>query len=87
MTHVLVSWTDVTNYGEAVRGLSLRQEEVPSCKTGPGRIYGDLTSICERCDCVRGTPGSITQMPATGAGRSRRKLLRARFTGADLGDA
>jgi len=61
--HVLVIMTDMTNYGEAVRELSLRREEVPTRKGFPGHLYSDLASIYERCGRVHGRPGSITQMP------------------------
>jgi V/A-type H+-transporting ATPase subunit B len=61
--HVLVILTDITNYGEAVRELALRREEVPTRKGFPGHLYSDLASIFERCGRVRGRGGSITQMP------------------------
>ena len=61
--HVLVILTDMTNYGEAVRELSMRREEVPTRKGFPGHLYSDLASIYERCGRVDGRSGSITQMP------------------------
>jgi V/A-type H+-transporting ATPase subunit B len=60
---VLVILTDMTNYGEAVRELSLRREEVPTRKGFPGHLYSDLASIYERCGRVSDRKGSITQMP------------------------
>lgn len=61
--HVLVILTDMTNYGEAIRELSLRREEVPTRKGFPGHLYSDLASIYERCGRVRDRSGSITQIP------------------------
>lgn len=61
--HVLVILTDMTNYGEAVRELSSRREEVPTRKGYPGYLYSDLASIYERCGRARGRSGSITQLP------------------------
>lgn len=61
--HVLVILTDMTNYGEAIRQIALRREEVPTRKGYPGHLYSDLAGIYERCGRVKGRPGSITQMP------------------------
>ncbi len=61
--HVLVILTDMTNYGEAIRQIALRREEVPTRKGYPGHLYSDLASIYERCGLVKGRSGSITQMP------------------------
>ena len=61
--HVLVILTDMTNYGEAIRQIALRREEVPTRKGYPGHLYSDLATIYERCGMVKGRPGSITQMP------------------------
>jgi V/A-type H+-transporting ATPase subunit B len=61
--HVLVILTDMTNYGEALRELSNRREEVPTRKGFPGYLYSDLASLYERCGRVRGRNGSITLMP------------------------
>lgn len=60
---VLVILTDITNYGESIREISLRREEVPTRKGFPGHLYSDLASIFERCGRVSGRKGSITQMP------------------------
>jgi V/A-type H+-transporting ATPase subunit B len=61
--HVLAIMTDMTNYGEAMREVSIRREEVPTRKGYPGHLYSDLANIYERCGRVHGRPGSITQMP------------------------
>jgi V/A-type H+-transporting ATPase subunit B len=61
--HVLAILTDMTNYGEALREISTRQEEVPTRKGYPGHLYTDLAAIYERCGRIKGSKGSITQMP------------------------
>jgi V/A-type H+-transporting ATPase subunit B len=61
--HVLAIMTDMTNYGEAMREVSIRREEVPTRKGYPGHLYSDLANIYERCGRVHGRRGSITQMP------------------------
>jgi V/A-type H+-transporting ATPase subunit B len=61
--HVLVIMTDMTNYGEAMREVSIRREEVPTRKGYPGHLYSDLANIYERCGRAHGRSGSITQMP------------------------
>ncbi len=61
--HLLVIITNMTNYGEALRELSSRREEVPTRKGYPGYLYTDLASIYERCGRVEGKNGSITLMP------------------------
>jgi len=61
--HVLTLLTDMTNYAEALRELSARKNEVPGRKGYPGYLYTDLASIYERCGRVRGTKGSLTQIP------------------------
>jgi V/A-type H+-transporting ATPase subunit B len=53
----------MTNYGEALREISTRQEEVPTRKGYPGHLYTDLAAIYERCGRIKGSKGSITQMP------------------------
>lgn len=61
--HVLVIITDMTNYCEAIRELSVSNGEVPSRKGYPAYMYSDLASIYERAGVVRGAKGSVTQMP------------------------
>jgi V/A-type H+-transporting ATPase subunit B len=60
--HVLVIMTDMTNYCEALREVSASHGEVPSRKGYPGYMYSDLASIYERAGCLRGAPGTITQL-------------------------
>ena len=61
--HVLVIMTDMTNYAEALREISAAREEVPGRKGYPGYLYTDLATIYERAGRVKGSRGSITQMP------------------------
>ena len=61
--HVLVVLTDMTNYCEALRQISNIRGEVPSRKGYPGYLYSDLASIYERSGRVKGSNGSITQLP------------------------
>lgn len=61
--HVLVIITDMTNYAEALREISAAREEVPGRKGYPGYLYTDLATIYERAGRVKGSKGSITQMP------------------------
>jgi len=61
--HVLVIMTDMTDYCEALRAVSASHGELPSRKGYPGYMYSDLASLYERAGCVRGLPGSLTQLP------------------------
>jgi V/A-type H+-transporting ATPase subunit B len=61
--HVLVVMTDMTNYCEALREVSSIRGEVPSRKGYPGYLYSDLASLYERAGKIRGSTGSITQIP------------------------
>ncbi len=61
--HVLVVLTDMTNYCEALRQISNIRGEVPSRKGYPGYMYSDLASIYERTGRIKGSQGSITQLP------------------------
>jgi len=61
--HVLVVLTDMTNYCEALRQISNIRGEVPSRKGYPGYLYSDLASIHERTGRIKGSEGSITQLP------------------------
>jgi V/A-type H+-transporting ATPase subunit B len=61
--HVLVVMTDMTNYCEALREVSSIRGEVPSRKGYPGYLYSDLAALYERAGKMRGSPGSITQIP------------------------
>ena len=61
--HVLVVLTDVTNYAEALREIASAREEVPSRKGYPGYMYSDLASLYERTGRIRGSKGSVTQIP------------------------
>ena len=61
--HVLVVMTDMTNYCEALREVSAAHGELPSRKGYPGYMYSDLASLYERAGCIRGLPGTLTQLP------------------------
>ena len=61
--HVLVVMTDMTNYCEALREVSSIRGEVPSRKGYPGYLYSDLASLYERAGKIKGSSGSITQLP------------------------
>ncbi len=61
--HVLVVFTDMTNYCEALRQISNIRGEVPSRKGYPGYLYSDLASIYERTGRIKSSKGSITQIP------------------------
>jgi V/A-type H+-transporting ATPase subunit B len=61
--HVLVVFTDMTNYCEALRQISNIRGEVPSRKGYPGYLYSDLASLYERTGRIKTSKGSITQIP------------------------
>jgi len=61
--HVLVILTDMTNYAEALRAISIAREEIPTRKGYPGYLYSDLATIYERAGRIQGKPGSVTLMP------------------------
>lgn len=61
--HVLVVMTDMTNYCEALREISTTRGEVPGRKGYPGYLYSDLAELYERAGKVKGSTGSITQIP------------------------
>jgi V/A-type H+-transporting ATPase subunit B len=60
--HVLVILTDMTNYAEALREVSSSKGEIPSRKGFPGYMYSDLATLFERAGCIRGAPGTLTQL-------------------------
>lgn len=61
--HVLVILTDMTSYAEALREISSSKGEVPSRKGYPGYLYSDLASLYERAGIIKGSEGSVTQVP------------------------
>ena len=61
--HVLVVLTDMTNYCEALREISTTRGEVPGRKGYPGYMYSDLAELYERAGKIKGSNGSITQIP------------------------
>ncbi len=61
--HVLVVMTDMTNYCEALREISTTRGEVPGRKGYPGYLYSDLAELYERSGKIKGSEGSITQIP------------------------
>ena len=61
--HVLVIYTDMTNYCESLREIGAAREEVPGRRGYPGYMYTDLAMLYERAGLVKGKKGSITQFP------------------------
>ena len=61
--HVLVIYTDMTNYCESLRQIGAAREEVPGRRGYPGYMYTDLAMLFERAGLVKGKKGSITQFP------------------------
>ena len=60
--HVLVIMTDITNYCEALRELSVAREELPARRGYPGYMYSDLASLYERAGKIKDHAGSVTQL-------------------------
>jgi V/A-type H+-transporting ATPase subunit B len=59
--HVLVILSDITNYCQALREISVALETVPARKGFPGYMYSDLAAMYERAGIVEDTgSGSIT---------------------------
>ena len=61
--HVVTILTDMSSYANALREISAAREEVPGRRGFPGYMYTDLSTIYERAGRVRGSNGSITQLP------------------------
>lgn len=61
--HVLVIYTDVTSYCEALREFSSSKGEIPGRKGYPGYLYSDLASLYERAGISKYAKGSVTQIP------------------------
>lgn len=61
--HILVILTDMTAYAEALREISSSKGEIPSRKGYPGYLYSELASLFERAGIVKGSNGSVTQIP------------------------
>lgn len=61
--HILVILTDMTSFAEAMREVSSSKGEIPSRKGYPGYLYSELATIYERAGIVRGSKGSVTQIP------------------------
>lgn len=61
--HILVILTDMTSFAEALREVSSSKGEIPSRKGYPGYLYSELATIYERAGIVKGTSGSVTQIP------------------------
>ncbi len=61
--HILVIMTDMTSYAEALREFSSSKGEIPGRKGYPGYLYSDLASLYERAGIVKGSKGSVTQIP------------------------
>jgi V/A-type H+-transporting ATPase subunit B len=61
--HVLVIYTDMTNYCDALRQIGAAREEVPGRRGYPGYMYTDLAMLYERAGIIKNKKGSITQFP------------------------
>lgn len=61
--HVVTILTDMSSYANALREISAAREEVPGRRGFPGYMYTDLSTLYERAGRVRGSNGSITQLP------------------------
>lgn len=61
--HVLVVMSDISNYCEALREVSLARSEIPGRRGYPGYMYSDLATLYERAGLISGKSGSVTQMP------------------------
>ena len=55
--------TDITNYAEALREVSAARREVPGRRGYPGYLYTNLATLYERAGRIKGSEGSITQIP------------------------
>jgi V/A-type H+-transporting ATPase subunit B len=60
---VLVIMTDMTNYCEALREVSAARREVPGRRGYPGYLYTNLSTLYERAGRIKGSKGSVTQIP------------------------
>ncbi|MGB8451100.1 MAG: V-type ATP synthase subunit B [Anaerocolumna sp.] len=61
--HILVILTDMTSFAEAMREVSSSKGEIPSRKGYPGYLYSELATLYERAGIIRGSKGSVTQIP------------------------
>ena len=61
--NILVILTDMTSFAEALREVSSSMGEIPSRKGYPGYLYSELATIYERAGIVKGSNGSVTQIP------------------------
>ncbi len=61
--HILVIMTDITSFAEVMREVSSSKGEIPSRKGYPGYMYSELAALYERAGIVRGSQGSVTQIP------------------------
>ncbi len=61
--NILVILSDMTSFAEAMREVSSSKGEIPSRKGFPGYLYSELASLYERAGIVKGSKGSVTQIP------------------------
>ena len=69
--HVLVIYTDMTNYCESLRQIGAAREEVPGRRGYPGYMYTDLAMLYERAGLVKGKKGSICLLYTSPSPRDR----------------
>ena len=60
---VLVILSDMTAFAEALREVSSQRGEIPSRKGFPGYLYSEFAALYERAGIVKGSGGSVTQIP------------------------
>src|SRR5699024_5280705 len=60
---VFVIITDMTNYCEGLREVSAARREVPGRRGYPGYLYTNLSTLYERAGRIKGSKGSVTQIP------------------------
>ena len=61
--HILVVLTDMTSFAESMREVSSSKGEIPSRKGYPGYLYSELATLYERAGIIKGSKGSVTQIP------------------------
>lgn len=61
--NVVCILVDIRNYCEALREISLSQNEIPGRMGYPGYLFTDLASMFERAGIIKGRKGSLTILP------------------------
>ena len=53
----------MTSFAESMREVSSSKGEIPSRKGYPGYLYSELATLYERAGIIKGSKGSVTQIP------------------------